>query len=154
VASGTSCPITRPVQPDAVPSAVVEFMDAGMQLPAGITPPPLVNMYGDESIWVDMSGDGRVAVTPAPDGTLGVKFPSYRLAEGSLSVSAERIDGPSEQPVISVPGGYGSSGFQAVGIDFPSAGCWSVNERLGSDDLTFVVLIMSTPQAVAARLEM
>ena len=143
-ASPGPCPITHAVQPAAVPQPVVDFMDGGMQLPAGMTPPPLATMFGNDAVWVDINGDGRLAVAPAPDGTLGVKFPTYRLASGSLVVTAERLDGPAGQPAVSVPEGYGSSGFQAVGIDFPSAGCWRITERLGSVTLAFVLLVSSS----------
>ena len=40
---------------------------------------------------------------------------------------------------LDVPGGYGDTGFQVSGLNFPTTGCWQVTGSVGGKTLTFVV---------------
>ena len=102
-------------------------------------------MYGNAALWVDLgTTDGTLVGSADANERLGAKFPTYRLATGPLTISAHRLDGPSDGVATSVPEGYGPTGFQAVGVDFPSIGCWSITETVAGHDLTFVVDVVST----------
>jgi hypothetical protein len=118
-----------------------------MILPAGMTPPPLRTMYGNGALWVDLgTSDGTLPGVAEPGGRLGAKFPTYRLIDGTVTVSARRLDGPSGNVSTSADpqGYYGASGFLPVGADFPSPGCWSVTETVSGRDLVFVVRLVSS----------
>lgn len=120
-------------------------MVSGMSLPSGMTPPPL-QMYGNDWLWTELgTGDGTLRATPGSDGLLQAKFPTYRLVDGSLTVSANRLDGTSNGVQVDVPGGYGATGFQAVGVSFPAPGCWSITESISGHSLTFVVKVVAAP---------
>lgn len=137
-----ACPLTQALPTTSVPLPVAAFMMGGAVMSAGLTPRPLKTMYGNDAIWVDLgSSDGRIVGVADPGGRLGAIFGTYRLFAGALTVSAERLDGPSGDVVVSVPDGYGSAGFQVVGIDFPSAGCWRITERVAGWQLQFVVSV-------------
>ncbi len=142
----STCAITVAAAPDAVPTPVAEFMIGGMILPADMTPAPLRTMYGNDALWVDLGTiDGTLVGVAEPNGHLGAKFGTYRLIDGSLTIRARRLDGPSGDVSASVPEGYGPSGFQSVGISFPSTGCWSVTETVAGRDLVFVVRVVPNP---------
>lgn len=146
-AATRACPVTSATGPDAVPSPVAAFAIGGMILPPGMTPPPLRTMYGNAALWVDLgTTDGTLVGSPDASGRLGAKFPTYRLVTGPLTVSARRLDGPGDGVATSVPEGYGPTGFQAVGVDFPSIGCWSITETVAGHDLTFVIDVVSSPR--------
>ncbi len=138
----SSCAVTIAAPPIAVPAAVTAFILGGVVLPPGMTPAPLDTMFGNDAMWVQLgTSDGTLVVGP----DLHAKFVSYRLVDGNLTVSARRLDGPTGSVEISVPDGYGSSGFQAVGIVFPSPGCWSMTETVPGHDLVFVLRVLSAP---------
>jgi len=144
-ASASVCPVTIAAPPDAVPAPVASFFVGGMILPSGMSPPPLRGFYGNDALWVELgTSDGTLAGVAEPAGTLGAKFGTYRLVEGALAVSAHRLDGPTGDTSVSVPGGYGGSGFQSMGISFASAGCWSVTETVGGHELVFVIRLVSS----------
>ncbi len=141
-----ACPVTLAAAPEAVPAPVAAFINGGMILPPGTTPPPLREMYGNAALWVVLgTTDGRLVGSADATGRLGAKFPTYRLVTGPLTVTARRLDGPSDGVATSVPEGYGPSGFQAVGVDFSSIGCWSITETVAGHDLTFVVEVVRSP---------
>ena len=142
----SSCPVTAPAAPETVPEAVAAFTIGGMILPSGMTPPPLRTMYGNAAIWVDLGTiDGTLRGVVGPGGHLGAKFPTFRLINGSLTVSASRLDGPGTVPSTQVDpsDSYGTSGFVPVGVDFPSPGCWSITETVPGHGLEFVVRLVS-----------
>jgi hypothetical protein len=143
-AVSSACPVTQPAAPDAVPAAVAAFMVGGMILPTGMTPPPLRTMYGNDALWVDLgTSDGTLPGVAETGGGLGAKFPTYRLVDGNVAVSARRLDGPSAAVSSTAdPAGYGTSGFLPVGVDFPSTGCWSVTETVAGRDLVFVIRVV------------
>jgi hypothetical protein len=120
-------------------------MEGGMTLPSGMTPPPL-HMYGNDALWAELgTGDGTLEVAEGSNGLLPAKFPTYRLVNGSLTVRTRRLDGPSDGARVDVPGGYGTDGFQAVGVSFPAPGCWSISETVAGQTLSFVVRVAAAP---------
>jgi hypothetical protein len=70
--------------------------------------------------------DGSSMADVKPDGSLVAKLGWWRAAAGKLVIAGERLD--AEAPALSadVPDGYGSTGFQATAVTFPTTGCWKV----------------------------
>src|SRR5438552_3559342 len=52
----------------------------------------------------------------------GVKVGWWRSAPGTLTIEGKRLDAPAPPLHADIPDGYGLSGFQATGIDFPTEG--------------------------------
>ncbi|TMC46970.1 MAG: hypothetical protein E6J26_11785, partial [Chloroflexi bacterium] len=71
----------------------------------------------------------------------GVKVGWWRSAPGKLSIEGKRLDAPGPPLRADIPDGYGVSGFQATGIDFPTEGCWQVTGKVSDKSLTFVVQV-------------
>jgi hypothetical protein len=136
------CLTTTPADPSLVPAEVAAFFQGTMKLQPGVSPAPMRGLVGNSFMWVVIGEGGVVVADPGPDGRLGAKFPTYRLIDGRLIVGAVRLDGPTGNVAISVPAGYGTKGFQATGVDFPSGGCWSVTESVAGHDLAFVVRVV------------
>ena len=136
------CPVTTPPPVARTPPP-----------PAGTGPNPgLVFTAGPGSfLW---GNDALVAILPN-DGVIhpsdpsrglpgGVKFPWWRIApgsSGSLSIATRRLDAVTVPQSADVPGGYGDTGFQVSGLNFPSPGCWQVTGTIGAASLTFVVSV-------------
>jgi hypothetical protein len=76
-----------------------------------------------------------------PDGSIVAKLGWWRAVEGRLSIAGQRLDAAAPPLRADVPAGYGSSGFQATGLTFPTPGCWRVIGSAGRASLTFVVLV-------------
>ena len=132
---------------DTLPEDVIPGMMRGNP----ISPDP-DDYYGVSGLYVTIGdpvrrypiGSGLVS----KDGAIFDKFVWYRQgnAEGELSITVEnpRQWFPDE-PEISVPSGYGSSGVQASGITFPGPGCWEVTGTSGDVSITFTVRYEVTP---------
>ncbi len=132
---GSSCPVTLPNHPRANFAVSKKFGYRQGQLavelwPLGVT---LVNKR-------DVGADG----------TLGVKVGWYRYGRGKLTITATRLDKPGRVKRTSVPSGYGPTGFQASGINFPSTGCWKVTATVGQSHLTYVTVVLVV-QALRGR---
>ena len=87
---------------------------------------------------------GVVIITPddvEPDGRLGMKFGWYRLTSGFLTITGRRLDAPAP-PASGLTSGYGLTGFNASGVNFPTEGCWQVTGRVGRVTLTFVTFVI------------
>ena len=52
-----------------------------------------------------------------------------------------RIDAAGAPMWADIPDGYDDTGFQAVGMNFPTEGCWEITGKVGQASLTFVALI-------------
>jgi hypothetical protein len=78
---------------------------------------------------------------PWQGGEIGRKFMWWRTIEGQLTVSGRRLDAPAPPLRAEVPAGYGSTGFQPIGLFFASEGCWEVVGRVAGSDLRFVVWV-------------
>jgi hypothetical protein len=59
----------------------------------------------------------------AEDGSLQMKFPWWRAVRGKVEIEGRRLDAPAPPIQAHIPDGYGETGFQAMGIYFPTAGC-------------------------------
>ncbi|MET7328197.1 hypothetical protein [Nonomuraea sp. NPDC005650] len=101
--------------------------------------------YGNGSLWVGGLAPGGVIEADAalvqPDGSISMKYGWWRGVAGKLEISGRRLDGPAGPLRSEVPDGYGETGFQATGVDFPVAGCWEVTGRVGSAGLSFITLV-------------
>lgn len=128
--SAPGCPVTLPGSAGKPPFPGAAFSDGGA--------------YGNSALWVVTYPGGVVAAQPAfvePDGSIGMKFAWYRIAEGQLSITGRRLDGTAPALKASVPDGYGPSGFQPSGIYFPTEGCWEVTGHVAKASMTFVVYV-------------
>ena len=120
--------------------------------PNGDVPPgagnPEYGGYGNDALWTNlwMWGEGPVPVQPVPGEPGRTRGPGkwawYRYVPGELTIEGRRLDAPAPPLRASVPDGYGATGFQVSGLDFPTPGCWEVTGRVGDASLTFVVLVV------------
>ena len=125
VAGGAGCPVTRP------------------------NDRPLSGLYGNGKL-ATPTYFPAITVTKRniqADGWIGEKFPwrAY-VVSGDLEIAGRRLDGSAE-PRRAVfnpgsPAGETVDAFWAVGILFPTPGCWSVTGTVGSAQLTFVTLVV------------
>jgi hypothetical protein len=104
--------------------------------------------FGNEALWVGGLGDDGVILADRTlvnvDGSVSWKFGWYRLATGMLAIAGRRIDAEGPPIRASVPAGYGASGFQASGVDFPAEGCWEITGTIGQASLVFVTFVLRT----------
>jgi hypothetical protein len=114
-----ACPVT--------PTVVAEPPDDPNADPFGAGP-WVIN--DDQTIWV--SPVGWMA------GSNGNKVIWIRPAGAELEVTGQWLDGEAGELDIQMPGGY-STGFQVMGLGFPSSGCWQVTAAAGDSRLEFVV---------------
>ena len=102
--------------------------------------------WGNDDLWVGGLGEGGVIdaalVSVADDGSVGWKLGWWRSVRGSLEISGRRLDAEAPPLRARVPDGYGSIGFQASGVSFPTEGCWEVTGRVGEAQLTFVTYVI------------
>jgi hypothetical protein len=137
LAAGTPCPVTTPP-------------------PVAVAPPPSTGtgpnptltftagagnfLYGNDRLIAILPNDGTIHPSDQARGLPGgVKFPWWRVAHGTLTVTTLRLDAPSTALPANVPGGYGEIGFQVSGLNFPAPGCWQVTGAVDGGALTFVV---------------
>jgi len=113
---------------------------------SGAEPFGTAHAYGNDALWVTaIQPTGVILVDHRfinVDGSVSWKFGWYRLVPGTLAISGRRLDAEAPPLRADVPSGYGSSGFQASGVDFPTEGCWEVTGTLGTARLTFVVFVL------------
>ncbi len=114
--------------------------DPGVAPPADVDPAPPGILYGNDALWVGLPPGGEAALLRT-GGVLARKFMWWRLVPGQLSIEARRIDAPAPAGRGIVPTGYGDSGFQASGIEFPTEGCWEVTGSISDKGLTFVIRV-------------
>jgi hypothetical protein len=102
--------------------------------------------YGNGGLWVGgLWPGGVINAGPehvAKDGSVGMKFGWWRAAPGKLAITGRRLDAPAPPARGVVPDGYGDTGFQASGVDFPTEGCWEVTGALPTTRLTFVTQVV------------
>ena len=115
---------------------------------SGPQPFGLANAFGNDALWVTaIAPTGVVLVDHRfinADGSISWKFGWFRLAPGTLSISGRRLDAAAPSLQSDVPSGYGSAGFQASGVVFPTEGCWEITGSLGTARLIFVVFVLRT----------
>jgi hypothetical protein len=102
--------------------------------------------FGNSELWVvPLQPDGVIHADPrlvGADGSIRQKFGWYRVAEGTLSITGRRLDGAAQTVAVSVPDGYGLSGFQASDVVFPAGGCWEITGTVGDRSLTFATIVL------------
>jgi hypothetical protein len=113
--------------------------------------------YGNRYLGVAMWSKGRLVASRLPDGsswgqvmpdgTIYAKLGWFRGVPGRLHIQGERLDAPAPPLHASVPAGYGSSGFQATGLTFPTRGCWRVIGSVAGHELEFVVFVTKRRKA-------
>jgi hypothetical protein len=118
------------------------------------------NSYGNRQVSVGPFGlwpGGTVVFKPGGagfrtrDGSLGMKFGWMRGVRGQLRTEGRRLDAPAPPVRGEVPRGYGSLGFQASYVVFPSTGCWEVTGRIGDASVTFVTMVVQIGEGPAWR---
>ncbi len=120
------CPVTQPPNPSLTP------------------PPPITDRVGSYGFWY---GNDALWVVLAKDGTTpGGKFGWWRTAHGQLTIEGRRLDAPAPPLDASIPSGYGDTGFQVSGLDFPTTGCWEVMGKVADKQLIFVVNVAPPPR--------
>lgn len=75
------------------------------------------------------------------DGALGIKWGWVRHKAGQLIVGGRRLDGDAPPARAYMNDGYGTRGFQASYLIFPTPGCWEITGRIGDQSLTFIVQV-------------
>ena len=133
------CPVTTP-PPVAMtpPPPAVTGSNVGLVFTAG----PGTFLYGNSALVVALPNDGILHPNDASRGLpSGVKFGWDRSAHGALVIATRRLDAVTVPQSADVPGGYGDTGFQVSGLNFPSPGCWQVSGTVGGKALTFVVIV-------------
>lgn len=104
--------------------------------------------FGNNDLWVGGLGEDGVILADsglvASDGSIGWKFGWWRIRSGTLAITGRRLDAQGPPPRASVPDGYGSQGFQASGVDFPTEGCWELTGAVDGSELTFVTFVLRT----------
>jgi hypothetical protein len=128
--TGKGCPGTRPSRTPPFPGE--DFNYGNRYLGVAIwSKGRLVASRRGRSTW------GQVM----PDGTVYAKLGWFRGVPGRLHIQGERLDAPAPPLQASVPAGYGSRGFQATGLTFPTRGCWRVVGSVAGHELEFVVFV-------------
>lgn len=127
----SACPTTQPGRAPA---------DIGAQLFGS------GSAHGNDALWVGGLGeDGVIDARPAfvaDDGSVGWKLGWWRDVRGTLEISGRRLDADAPPLGARVPEGYGSIGFQASGVSFPTEGCWLVTGRIADAELSFVTYVI------------
>jgi hypothetical protein len=90
----------------------------------------------DRTIW---AGWAPESWTASPDGNKTVWI---RPAGTDLQISGHRLDGDSAPIKADIPCCY-PTGFQIVGLYFPTPGCWQITADSGQNHLQFVLQISS-----------
>jgi hypothetical protein len=104
--------------------------------------------YGNSDLWVvPQQVDGVIhddAASIEPDGSIHTKFGWWRITPGKLAIHGRRLDAAGPPLSASIPDGYGSTGFQASGVSFPTDGCWEITGTVGGQTLSFVTFVLRT----------
>jgi len=145
-----------------VPSLITGPCPVTTPPPVALTPPPpavtgsnvgLVFtasrgtfLYGNDALVVILPNDGTLHPDDPSRGLpSGAKFGWDRIAHGALVIATRRLDAVTVPQSADVPNGYGDTGFQVSGLNFPAPGCWQVSGTVGGKTLTFVVNVVATP---------
>jgi hypothetical protein len=134
LADAATCPVTRPLGPGG-PGTDRPFASSSLA-------------FGNADLWVvplQVDGIFRAdARSVQSDGSMSTKFGWWRIAPGTLTITGRRLDAAGPPVRASIPDGYGDSGYQSSGVDFPTEGCWELRGTVGTASLTFVVFVIRT----------
>jgi hypothetical protein len=110
------CPVSKTVRADAPRDPNADpFREA------------LWYINDDKSIWAHAGGWGKMYWV-RPQGT-------------DLVITGRRLDGSAAPLQAYIPCCY-TSGFQIVGLTFPTGGCWEVTAKSGENALRFVTRVV------------
>lgn len=123
------CPVTEPVW--AKPPA-----DAAVQ---GSSAFGYYFVNADRSIWASAWWASQTD-NPLRGREEGIKVGWFRPAGATLQITGQRIDAQAAPLEAHVPCCYPTR-FQATGLFFPSAGCWTVKAKADTSELDFVVWV-------------
>lgn len=148
-------PSVEETAPTTSPASVADVATCPVTLPVGVAADgqdrPFASSalaFGNSQLWVvPIQEDGVIRADlrfVESDGSISQKFGWWRITPGTLTISGRRLDAPAPPLRASVPDGYGSSGFQASGVYFPTEGCWAVTGSVGGGTLTFVTFVVRT----------
>jgi hypothetical protein len=165
-AAGIAVILSSGDQPDARQGVTPRQPNCAVTIANGSTPPgesPSPDRHGDRELWTGLSRDGKFTVAPEsapeyfgpdgeiavdgvllPDGSVGIKAPWWRGSgvRGRVRIRARRLDARAPRVDRTVPpSGYGLTGFQAMGLELPTTGCWKVTGSAAKASLTFVTLV-------------
>ncbi len=127
-AVATSCPVTRPPNPPLTPPPAVS---AGEPIGTGGF------WYGTDGLWVTLPSQGSLLQSD--------KKVWWHTIPGWLAVEGRRLDMPAPPLMVRIPPGYDEMNLQAMGLDFPTLGCWEVVGRLAGRELRFVTNVEPNP---------
>lgn len=97
--------------------------------------------HGNGQLWTVLPDQGILRRAPRHDGSIREKFPWWRGVHGRLRITGRRLEQRAPPLRARIPGGYGTTGFQATGLIFPEEGCWTVTATVEQASLTFVMLV-------------
>ena len=129
--TGKGCPGTRPSRTPPFPGEDFNYGNRYLGVAIWSKGRLVASRLPDGSSW------GQIM----PDGTIYAKLGWFRGVPGRLHIQGERVDAPAPPLQASVPAGYGSIGFQATGLTFPTRGCWRVVGSVAGHELEFVVFV-------------
>jgi hypothetical protein len=125
------CPATLPSRSPPVPGEDFTYGDRQLAVAFWRRGELVASRVNDGTSW------GYVAA----DGSIRAKLGWWRGVPGRLTVQGERLDAQAPPLRASVPAGYGSTGFQATGLTFPTRGCWVVVGSVAGHEIEFVVRV-------------
>jgi hypothetical protein len=129
-----SCPVTVG-SARTVPPSPIDPTDNPAALPG--------SWYGNTALWTRLAPRGVLPGQRWESDSIGTKFPWWRLVRGArLTISAQRLDGPSAGFRSDIPDGNGDFGFQPTSLIWPSPGCWRVTGTLAGQSLSFVAWVV------------
>jgi len=93
----------------------------------------------DRSIWASAwwTDDEEYPLRPSED---GIKVGWFRPAGAELKINGQRLDGEAPPLEAVIPCCYPTQ-FQAMGLVFPTEGCWEVTAKAAESVLSFVVRV-------------
>jgi len=100
--------------------------------------------YGNHYVWTQLPPDSTVLVAGSDGHLPSVKWPWRRMRRGKLSIRGHPVGASRPRLSGSIPDGYGSRGFQATGLIFPSYGCWRVIGSVRRKSISFVVQVKAS----------
>lgn len=105
------------------------------------------NGYGNGALWTTLFANGIVEFRPGgsgfvlPDGSLMMKFPWWRRAEGKLMITGRRLD--ASAPALRAEVGQSDDVHMVpTYIIFPTTGCWEVTGKVDNSRLVFVTRVV------------
>lgn len=140
-AAVADCPVSQPNLTES-PDPYYISTDGGYGNPERTM---FIGLYPNGAVLFHPDGPGSVAA----DSHLGMKFWFYRTVPGEVVIEGRRLDEPGPTALLDTlrgpADGYGETGFNPAGLEFPSQGCWEVTASIDEARMTFVTLVVWLP---------